>query len=357
MNFLFVLDFFTPSKWWVERVFENIIDGIKKDNKIIVLTSRFSKKLPKYEKKWNVEIYRIWKNRFFFTFFASFLWLKLLKNIDIIHTSTYNSAYVTFFLSFWTKAKIILTSHEILWRNWYEFKWKIKWFFYKTIEDFIYKMWFYYVFVSIHVKNIANVSCNLKNSSVINNWIDEIKVNWDITKNKLWFKDTDIVWMFAWRPGWTKWLDFLLDNFQDIKKLNKNFKLLILLLEKNNQKKIKNILEKIDGIDWIKILFEVDHHKVYEYMNIADIGIVPSRSEWFGYTALEFSSMWKTTILSNVWWIPEINFWDCHFFKVWDEKQFLNCFQNIFEWKKNDYWYDKQLSNHKMIQEYNNIYF
>ena len=357
MNFLFVLDYFIPSKWWVERVFENIIGWIKNDNKIIVLTSRFSKKLPKYEKNWNIEIYRIWKNRFFFTFLAPFLWLRLLKNVDIIHTSTYNAAYVTFFLSFFTKSKIILTSHEILWKNWYEFKWKIKWFFYKKIEDLIYKMWFDYIFVSNHVKNIANISYNLANSKTIYNWLDEIKINWSITRNKLWFSNNDIIWLFAWRPWWTKWLDFLLDNFQDIHKLNKNFKLLILLLEKNNTKKIKNILEKLKNIDWVKILFEVEHDEVYEYMNISDIWIVPSRSEWFGYTALEFSYLWKTTVLSHVWWILEVNFWDCHFFKVWDKNQFLNCFQDIFNWKVNNYWYNKKLTKSNMVKEYKNVYF
>ncbi len=357
MNFLFVLDFFTPSKWWVERVFENIIDGIDKNNEIIVLTSRFSQELPKYEKNWNIQIYRIWKNRFFFTLFALFLWLKLIKNIDIIHTSTYNSAYVVYFLSFWINAKIILTSHEILWKNWYDFKWKVKWFFYKKVEDWIYKMWFNYVFVSNHVKNIAKISYNLENTKTIYNWLDKIKLKWNIKRKDLWFKETDVIGIFAGRPGWTKWLDFLLDNFQDIQKLNPNFKLLILLLEKNNKNKINNILEKTKNIDWIKILFEVEHNEVYDYMNISDIWIVPSRSEGFGYTALEFSALWKTSVLSNVGWIPEINFWDCHFFKIWDKQQFLRCFHNIFKWKKNNYWYDKKLTKDKMIEEYRKLYF
>jgi len=359
MNFLFVLDYFSPSKWWVERVFENIINWISQNNKIIILTSRFSNNLAKYEKKWNIEIYRIWKNRFFFTIFASFYWLNLLKNIDIIHTSTYNSAYVVYFLHFFTNAKIILTSHEILWKNWYNFKWKLKWFFYKVIEDLIYKMWFFYVFVSNHVKNVAITSYNLdlKQIKTIYNWLEKISIMKTFSKESLWFKKTDIIWVFAGRPGWTKWLDFLLKNFKEIQKINKNFKLLLLVIEKKNMKKIKNILKKTEKLSWIKILFEIPHKNVFSYIKIADIWIVPSRTEWFGYTALEMSSLWKKTVLADVWWIPEINFWDCHFFKVWDDEKFIECFKDIFMWKVNNYWYNKNLSIKKMVNSYKKLYF
>jgi hypothetical protein len=69
----------------------------------------------------------------------------------------------------------------------------------------------------------------------------------------------------------------LLKNFQKIKKLNPNFKLLLLLLEKNNHKKNKLISPYLNPD--IKVLYEIDHKKIYDYLALADIGIVPSRSE------------------------------------------------------------------------------
>jgi len=358
MNFLFVLDYFTPSKWWVEKVFETIVfDLAKKWHNIKVLTSHFDKKLPKYEKIDNVEIYRIWKNRLYFTILAPFLGLKLLKNIDIIHTSTYNAAYVTKFLSFFTRVKVILTSHEILWQMWYKFKWK-KWWFYKKFEDLIYSFGFYYVFVANHVKNVALTSYNLDLSKIktIYNGIWEIKIKNSLTKQDLWFEKDDIVGIFAWRPGWTKGLDFLLENYDDIVKLNPDFKLLLLILEKNNKKKIDYILWKIKNKNNIKILFEVEHDKVYEYINLADIWIVTSRTEWFGLSALEYCKMWKKCVFSFVWAIPEISFGDIHFFKPDNKEQFLQAFKEIFNWKINDYSYDKILTDEKMVKEYERLY-
>ena len=358
MNFLFILDFYTPSKGWVERVFESIISQLEKQgHNIKVLTSHYDKNLPKYEKIWNVEVCRVGKWRLFFTLLASFFWLKLLKNIDIIHTSTYNAAYVAKFLSFFKKTPIILTSHEIVWQAWYDFKWK-KWYFYKKFEDFIYSFGFYYVFVSNHIKNVwlTSYKLDLLKLKTIYNWVWDIKTYWKITRKELGFKQDDIIWIFHWRPGWTKGLDFLLDNFDNIQKLNPNFKLLLLVLEKNNEKKIKNILSKVKNFDDIKIIYEVEHNKVYDYIELSDIGIVPSRTEGFGFSALELSIMKKKNVFSFVWGIPEVNFWDIHFFKVWNQEEFLKSFEEIFNWKVNNYSYNKELTEEKMFNKYNELY-
>jgi hypothetical protein len=57
------------------------------------LSSRFSKDLPKYEKlSPNVEIYRRGASRYSFMFACLVLGVKLAKQVDVIHTTTYNAA-------------------------------------------------------------------------------------------------------------------------------------------------------------------------------------------------------------------------------------------------------------------------
>jgi hypothetical protein len=41
-------------------------------------------------------------------------------------------------------------------------------------------------------------------------------------------------------------------------------------------------------------------------MSVADIGIVPSMSEWFCYTAVQMQAMWLSLIASKVWALPEV---------------------------------------------------
>ncbi len=355
MKILYILDYFTPSKGWVERVFENIIQHFSKNNQIIILTSRFSKDLPKIEYKENIKIIRVGKNRFFFTLWGTLKALKIAKEVDLIHTSTYNWAYITKFISIFHKKPVIITSHEIIGKNWYKFKWLFLWYIYKFLEDIIYKNKnFFYVFVSKHVKNIALSKYKIKKFNVIYNWLNLPHKIKKISKTELWFKKNDIIGVFAGRPWRTKGLDFILQNFKDIKKINPNFKLLLILLEKQNSKKIQKIQKYLTKD--IKVLYEIPHTQIYSYLNIADIWIVPSRSEWFWFTALEFSLLWKKNLFSFVWAIPEINFWDCHFFKPDDKIDFLNKINEIFNWKKNNYSYNKKLTTEKMIRNYEKLY-
>jgi hypothetical protein len=71
---------------------------------------------------------------------------------------------------------------------------------------------------------------------------------------------------------------------------------------------------------------------------------------------LEFSCLKKAMVLSFVWAIPEINFGDCHFFKPDNEKEFLQAFSEIFNWKINNYSYNKHLTVDKMLQQYEDLY-
>jgi hypothetical protein len=62
-----------------------------------------------------------------------------------------------------------------------------------------------------------------------------------------------------------------LKNFEELKKISPNFKLLLLLLEKYNHKKhdfVKKYQEKFK--DDIKIMYEIPFDKVYSYVKVAD---------------------------------------------------------------------------------------
>jgi len=66
--------------------------------------------------------------------------------------------------------------------------------------------------------------------------------------------------------------------------------------------------------------------------------------------------MKKKNVFSFVWGIPEVNFWDIHFFKVWNQEEFLKSFEEIFNWKVNNYSYNKELTEEKMFNKYNELY-
>ena len=176
MKILFILDLYTPHIWWVEILFENIISRLeKKWHKIIILTSKFSKEVGKYEKvSENIEIYRVWTNRYNFMFYSILKWIKIAKKVDLIHTTTYNSAIPAYFIWKFSSKKVIITVHEIFWKLWYKFMWW-KWFFFKWFEDLIFKFSFdKYLCVSNYTKNSIRLAYWIDDNKLVTvyNWID-----------------------------------------------------------------------------------------------------------------------------------------------------------------------------------------
>jgi hypothetical protein len=94
---LFILDYYAPHRGGIENVFENIISRLTKKNyHIHLLTSRFDPTLPEREQHTNLTIYRIGNGRKSFFFHAFWKGANILshnKQIQIIHASTYTSAF------------------------------------------------------------------------------------------------------------------------------------------------------------------------------------------------------------------------------------------------------------------------
>ena len=126
MEILFLLDYYSPHRWWIENVFEHLINWLLgKWYKITLITSRFQEQLKSYEKVGNLSIYRVWKTRksfFFKWFFKACKLLNKNKNIKIIHSSSYTSAVPASILAKIFHKKSVVTIHEIFWKLWKELK-------------------------------------------------------------------------------------------------------------------------------------------------------------------------------------------------------------------------------------------
>jgi len=340
---LFVLDLYKPHVGWVEVLFENIINRLeKKWYKIGILTSRFNKFLPKYEKKGNIEIYRIWHNRYDFMFFLLFNWIKIAKNYDLIHTTTYNSAIPSWIIWKFTKKKVILTVHEIFWKLWYKFMWW-KWFFFKLFEDVIFKFKFdKYICVSNYTKNSIRLAywINDKKLITIYNGIDYKK--WDrnnykkeeIEKIKKKYNlEKYYTWLYYWRPWISKWLEFYIKAIPEIIKKIWNFKAFLIVPE-NDKKRInyiKNLISTLKIENYVIWLPWVENSLLPYYILSSDFVIVPSLTEWFGFSAVETCSLWQKLIVSEIASLPEVVSWNVIFINPWDENSIVEAVKKAYK--------------------------
>ena len=322
MRILFILELYKPHNWGVETLFYSVITRLlKKWVKVTVLTTKFRKDLLGYEKDWNLEIFRVWHNRYDFMFYAFFKWLILWKNHDIIHTTTYNAAIPSSMIWLLLKKKVVITVHEIFGNLWYRFMW-LKWFFFKTFERFIFNFHFNkFICVSNYTKNSLRVYTWIRDTQLetVYNWIDydfwsrdrfsqeeidEIKEIYSLSWK--------FVWFFWWRPGISKWLEYYLDAIPDIIKEIPDFKA-FLIVPSNEKKRFDFISEKIKRMklstEKIEMITNVKYEDIWKHILACDFVIIPSLAEWFGFNVAETSALDMPLITTNAWSIPEVASW------------------------------------------------
>ena len=114
---LFILDYFHPFIGGIETLFDDVTQFCSEQNmKITVLTSRHRSDLKKIEKRGNVLIYRVGRNRFTTLFSVLRFALQqreLIRSVDHIHTSTFTSAIPAWIISKISNKPVTITIHEI----------------------------------------------------------------------------------------------------------------------------------------------------------------------------------------------------------------------------------------------------
>lgn len=329
MHILFVVDYFHPYIWWIETLFDDITSyGKDKWYEITILTSHHNSKLKTIEKRKGITIYRVWKSRW--NIIPTSLWFgikkrELLQSVDHIHTSTFAAGLSWRILAKLYKKSCTITIHEIYHNLRHHLKKKSARI-YKLYEYIICRLqWNHIITVSDYTKHmiqhIHHVSedriCTIYNQIDKKFWSPETVTK---THKEQLQKDhnltNSVVGLFIGRLGYEKWLPYLIEALDNITKQHKNFKLII-IAPKNPKNYSSHIQDQIQQIEkqikdnyLTKHIIRIDPAENDEilktYMAIANIGIIPSMSEWFCYTAVQMEAMWLPLIVSNVWALPEV---------------------------------------------------
>ncbi|MCF7834541.1 glycosyltransferase family 4 protein [Candidatus Gracilibacteria bacterium] len=319
MKILFILELFQPHIGGVEILFDNLIKGlISKGNSVTVLTSKFKKDLPSYEKiSDKLEIYRVGHNRYDFMFYCISKGIKLAKKCDIIHTTTYNAAIPASIISKITNKKIVITVHEIFGKLRYRFLgWKG--FFFKLYESLIFKFNFdKFICVSNYTKNSLRIYCGLEDNKLItvyngldydNRNLDNFKQE-DIEKiiKKYNLKD-NYIGLFFGRSGISKGLKYFIQAIPDIIKKIPKFKAILIVSESSNNKADyeRKLINKLNIKNNIIRVPGVKYKELGNYILASDFVIVPSLVEGFGFSAAETCTLNKNLIVSNIASLPEV---------------------------------------------------
>ena len=370
---LFLLDYYPPHKWWIENVFEHLINWLlEKWYKITLITSRFQDELKAYEKVWNMTIYRIWKWRkwfFFKWFFKACKILKRNKNLKIIHSSSYTSAIPASILAKFFHRKSIVTIHEIFGKLRKELKPRYSRRIFELFERLMIKFPHdIYHCVSLYTLNSLRIKWWIDDEKLhlIYNWVDNDF--WDIEKvkkseinqrkEKYWWNNKFIITYYghAWK---TKWIDLLIEAIPQILKENHDSKLLFNIIPSKRSEyiiqQINTISKKLKSENQIQIFRWFSKEDLRIFVACADIIIAPSLAEWFWSVHSEACAMWKNLITSNLAAIPEVVSWNVVLMSPPSSKWICDAIQKIRNWKAKKI-PEKKFSWDEMISKIESLY-
>ena len=302
---LFVLENYYPNIGGVEKLFKCLSDKLIQNKfSATVITTKTDDSSPKYEKINTIEIFRYnFLSRYLFSFLAIAPIFRKLKNVDFIHTTSYNAGLPAIIVGVLRKKKVIITFHEVWGKLWFDLPQLsifAKWGHY-LFEALLLKMPFHkFIAVSDFTAQMLHKYGISKNRIiVIKNGIDYEEIQ-NILEQSTDINVSTNQYCYFGRLGISKGLDLLLPAWQKFVKdqPNKTLKLIIPKTPKSFLEKIKKEISDLKLNDSIQIVHELSYKDLLLSIKESYAVIIPSYSEGFCFAAAETMAV-GTPIISS----------------------------------------------------------
>lgn len=302
MKILFVLENYYPNVGGVETLFKNLIEKLAENgHEIILVTTRLDPSHPFKEEKKNLTIFRYpFRNRYAFTFLALFPVLKHIKNVDLVHTTSYNAAFPAFIASKLRSKKIIITFHEVWGELWFKlpFMNTITRIGHSLFEKMLLKFSFDKV-VAVSkstAENLIKHGISEEKIEVIYNGIDYHK--WQTSES--YEKPSSFTYTYYGRLGISKGLDLLI-KAADIIRLNhpeSRCKIIIPRTPFALYEEVKRRIKQKELGSHIELMHQLPQEELIKEIKTSHCIVIPSYSEGFCYAAVETAAL-KVPIISS----------------------------------------------------------
>lgn len=306
MRILFVLENFYPKIGGVETFFMLLIRQLSAQGiRVKVLTSG-AKNVPRIEQlDQNITIYRLKsESRYHFTFLSVGAIMKLARDVDLIHTTSYNAGLPAWVAAKLTKKKVIITFHEYWGKLWFSLPFE------SGLNKRLY-YWFERILVNLSFDRFVAVSKYTQQSllaklpeaqiAMIYNGLDYREFSYEWTG-----QDSKRI-LFYGRLGISKGLDMLIEAIAKIDNLN-GYQFELILSEKQshyyrhlvdliNTHSLQSDVLLVDTMPWQQL----KQHIAQSYAVI-----IPSISEGFCFVAAESVALGVPIISSGKGALSEV---------------------------------------------------
>ncbi len=309
MKILFVLEHFYPYIGGAEKLFYILTTALAKEgHKIVVVTTQFDKQLPKEEIHQGVKIIRIncW-NRYAFTLFSLPKILRYSKNIDLIHTTTYNAALPAIIAGKIRRKPVYVTFHEVWGKLWKKlpFTSLVQKYGYYFFEKLLLCLPFnkYIAVSNFTQKALQEYGIPLHKIKRIYNGLEYDSFNkLQVTPNKT------FTYTYFGRLGISKGLDLLIPAAAEFRRKHPK-SILKLILPKQPKvfyEKIMRLVAEYGLKNYIDFKHNLSREELYDELLKSSCVVIASYSEGFCFAAAEAVALKVPIISSHQGALPEV---------------------------------------------------
>jgi glycosyltransferase involved in cell wall biosynthesis len=307
MNILFVTDYYKPHIGGVENLFASLTEKlVEGGNNVTCITWKYDKNLKSEEIINGTKVIRIPSpTRLFFSMIALPKIVQAARKADLIHTSTYSSAFGALIAAKLTRKKVIITVHEVWGTLWLQLPY-LSWFEKKVfswLEKLLFKLNFdTYIAVSDFTKKNLN-DFGIEDEKIVRiyNGIDYNLPQWN---------NPELPFTFTYfgRAGASKGLDLLIEAAEQIIEMHPDiqFKFILSPQSKKVFRIITNKVKKGKLNSYSKIFTKLHYPALLKELLSSHCIVIPSYCEGFGFTAAEASALKIPMILSGMGSLPEV---------------------------------------------------
>lgn len=312
MKILFLFDYYFPYVGGAEVVNKHIAEHFSKNFDVTVCSKNYQGFFGHNEVINGVTVFRFINiPRILHSLSGFFFSLKKALQTDLIFCATYASGLTGRWLSFLLRKKAVLLVHEILGENWKYFK-KFYWL-YCFYEKWIVTQKFdLYFAVSDYTKKcLMAYGVSEDKIRVVYNGVEEDMFSprpVDRPFRKRIAGNANHIYLFYGRPGGSKGLEYLISAVPEISRHLPDSRL-VLVLAKEPQKDYRKYINMLDCYrlkDKVSVLSAVPRAELPDLINVADVVVIPSLSEGFGFTAAESCALGKKVVVTNTGALPEV---------------------------------------------------
>ncbi len=363
MKILYVLEYFYPHIGGVETLFKSLTEKVvEQGHTVTIITNKYDKQLTSTETINGVTIKRYpFRNRYLFTFLALIPAIKEAWRHDIIHTTSYNAGFPSFFAGFISRTKVIITFHEV-WKDiWHDLP------FMGRVTRVLHS-WFESLLLALPFASFVAVSESTKQAllkaGVSSHQVTRIYngLDYDLSPPRNEANDSSDSFNFYYfgRLGVSKGIDVLMQAMLILKgTATRSFGLNLIIPKEENP--IFDYVRKTIRDNGLDPIITIKHELTTEELQDelrkkANAVVIPSFSEGFGFSAAEASALGVAIISSGRGSLPEVVSGKYSEFSPYSGEGLANTMKEVLEdkWEYNHSL--KQFSLDDSVSQYIDLY-